>query len=89
MPVVHCGDVVCTSLLADFAVETGTLLVKVRFTGTGRANVGLTTLGLRGFFADLIASFMALAPERRANRVMALNERWNERFKMPTYRCHA
>jgi hypothetical protein len=37
--------------------------------------VGLTTLVLRDFFADLMASFMALAPVRSANRAMALSER--------------
>jgi hypothetical protein len=49
----------------------------------------LTTLGLRGFFADLMASFMALALVRSAIRAMALSERWSERLKTATYRCLA
>jgi hypothetical protein len=44
---------------------------------------------LRGFFADLMASLMALAPVRSANRAMALSERWNDRLKIATYRCPA
>jgi hypothetical protein len=51
--------------------------------------VGLPTLGLRGFFAELIASFMALAPVRSANRAIALSERWSERLKIATYACLA
>jgi hypothetical protein len=46
---------------------------------------GLTTLGLRSLFADFIASFMALAPVRSANRAMALNERWSDRLTVTTY----
>lgn len=49
----------------------------------------LTTLGLRGFFADFMASFMALALVRSAIRAMALSERWNERLKIATYGCLA
>jgi hypothetical protein len=89
MPLVPFCDIVCARLLADFAVETGAIPVKVRFAVTGRVDVGLTTLVLRGFFADLKASFMALAPVRSANRAMALSERWNDRLKIATYRCPA
>jgi hypothetical protein len=55
----------------------------------GRAVVGLTTLGLRSLFADLIATFMALPPVRSANRAMALSERWSEGLKIATYACLA
>jgi hypothetical protein len=89
MPVVHCADVEWTSVFTDFAIETGAIPVNARFAVMGRAGVGLTTLGLRIFFADLIASFMALAPVRSANRAMALSERWNDRLKRATYRCLA
>jgi hypothetical protein len=89
MPVVPFCDIVCARILADFAVETEAISVKVRFAVTGRVGVGLTTLGLRDFFADLKASFIALAPVRSANRAMALSERWSERLKIATYRCRA
>jgi hypothetical protein len=82
-------DVVCARATADLAVETGAIPVNVRFAITGRVDVDLTTLALRGFFADLMASFMALAPVRSANRAMALRERWNDRLKITTYRCLA
>lgn len=85
MPVVPFCDIVCACLLADFAVETGAIPVKVRFAVTGRVDVDLTTLGLRGFFADLMASFMALAPVRSVNRAMALSERCSDRLKITTY----
>jgi hypothetical protein len=75
--------------IADFAVETGAIPGKVRVAVTGRVDVGLTTLGLGDFFADLMASFMALAPVRSANRAMALSERWSERLKIATYACLA
>jgi hypothetical protein len=88
MPVVHCDDVDWTGVVSYFANETGVIPVKVRFAVTGRVNVGLA-LGLRGFFADLMASFMALAPVRSANRAMALSERWSERLKIATYKCLA
>jgi hypothetical protein len=87
MPLVPISDTVCLRLLADFAVETGAISVKVRFPVTGRVDVGLTTLGLRGLITDLMASFMALSPVRSANRAMALRELWNERLKIATYRC--
>jgi hypothetical protein len=89
MPVVHCGDVVCTGLIADFAIETGAIPVKVRFAAMGRAGVGLTTPDLRGLFADFMASFMALAPVRIANRAMVLSDRWNDRLKIAAYACIA
>jgi hypothetical protein len=89
MPVVPFCDIVCARLLADFAVETGAIPVNVRFAVTGRVDLGLTTLGVRGFFADLMASFMALAPVRIDIRAMALSERWNDRLKIATYRCLA
>jgi hypothetical protein len=89
MPEVHCDDVEWTSVVTVFAIETGAIPVKVRFAATGRFDVGLTTLGLRSFFADLMASFMALAPVRSAKRAMALSERWSERLKVATYRCPA
>jgi hypothetical protein len=89
MPVVSCCDTVCLRLLADFAVETGAIPGKVRVAVTVRVDVGLTTLGLRDFFADLMASFMALALVRSANRAMALSERWNDRFEIATYKCLA
>jgi hypothetical protein len=89
MPVVPFCDILCARILADFAVETGAIPVKVRFAVTGRVDVGLTTLGLRDFFADLIASFMALPLVRSANRAMALSERWSERLKIATYACLA
>jgi hypothetical protein len=82
-------DIVCARATADFVVETGAIPVKVRFAVTGRVDVGLTTPDLRGFFADLMASFMALAPVRSANRAMALSEPWNDRLKIATYRCLA
>jgi hypothetical protein len=85
MPVVPFGDIVCARATADFAVETGAIPVKVRFAVTGRVDVGLITLVLRGLFAYLIASFMALAPVRSANRAMALSERWSERLKIAAY----
>jgi hypothetical protein len=66
---------VCTSLLATIAVGTGSIRVKVRFAAIVPAEVGLTTRGVRGVFADLMANFMALAPVRKANRAMAVNER--------------
>ena len=83
------GDIVCSRLPADFAVEAGAIPVKARFAVTGRVDVGLTTPDLRGFFAVLIASFMALTPVRSANRAMVLSERWNNRLKMATYKCLA
>jgi hypothetical protein len=89
MPVVPFCDIVCARLLADFAIETGAIPVTGRFAVTGLRDGGLTTLGLRGFFADLMATLMALAPVRSANRAMALSERWNDRFKIATYRCPA
>ena len=89
MPVVHCGLVARTSVLSDFAVSTEAPPVKVRFAVLCRADVGLTTLSLRDIFADLMASFMDLAPVRNANRAMALSERWSERLKIATYRCMA
>jgi hypothetical protein len=70
-------------------METGAIPDTGRFAVTGRRDGALTTLGLLGFFADLIASLMALAPVRSANRAMALSERWNDRLKMATYRCLA
>ncbi len=82
-------DIVCARATADFAFETGAIPFKVRFAVTGRVDVGLKALGLRGFIADLMVSFMALAPVRSANRVMALSERWNDRLKIATYRCLA
>jgi hypothetical protein len=89
MPVVPFCDIVCARATADFAVETEAIPVKVRFAVTGRVDVGLTTLGFGDFFADLKASFIALAPVRSANRAMALNERWSERLKIATYACLA
>jgi hypothetical protein len=89
MPVVHCDDVDWTGVVTDFAIETGAIPVKVRFAVVGRAGVGLTNLGLRSFFADLIASFMALAPVRSASRAMALSERWSELLKIAFYACLA
>jgi hypothetical protein len=79
--VVSFCDIVCARAIEDFLVETGAIAVKVRFALTGRAGVGLPTLGLRGLFAELIASVMALAPVRSANRAIALSERWSERLK--------
>jgi hypothetical protein len=84
MPVVPFCVVVCARLLADFAIETGAIPVTGRSAVTGRRDGALTTLGLLGFFADLMASFMALAPVRSASRAMALSERWNDRLKMAT-----
>jgi len=81
MPRVICGNVVGTRLLADFAVGTDTPPSNVRFAGLDRTNMGLTTLALRVIFADLMASFMALAPARSATRAMTLNERWSDRLK--------
>jgi hypothetical protein len=89
MPEVHCDDAEWTSVVTDFAIETGAIPVKVRCAAKGRVDAGLTTLGLRSLFADLMASFMALAPVRSAKRAMALSERWSERLKMATYRCLA
>lgn len=86
---VHCGIVARTSVLSDFAVSTEAPPVKVRFAVLCRADVGLTTLSLRDIFADLMASFMDLAPVRNANRAMALSERWSERLKIATYGCLA
>ena len=86
---VHCGIVARTSVLSDFAVSTEAPAVEVRFAVLCRADVGLTTLSLRDIFADLMASFMDLAPVRNANRAMALSERWSERLKIATYRCLA
>jgi hypothetical protein len=89
MPVAPFCDIVCARLLADFAIATGAIPVTGCFAVTGRREGRLTTLGLRGFFADLMASLMALAPVRSANRAMALSERWNDRLKIATYRCPA
>jgi hypothetical protein len=89
MPVVLFCDIVCARATADFVVETGAIPVNVRFAVAGPVDVVLTTLDLRGFFADLMASFMALAPVRSANRAMTLSERWSERLKIATYRCLA
>jgi hypothetical protein len=89
MPVLPFCDIVCARATADFAVETGAIPGKVRFAVTGRVDGGLITLGLRDFFAELKASLMALAPVRSANRAMALSERWDDRFKIATYRCLA
>ena len=82
-------DIVCARATTDFAVETGAIPVKVRFAVLGRVDVGLTSLGLHCFIADLMVSFMAFAPVRSANCVMALSERWNDRLKIATYRCLA
>ena len=89
MPVVPFRDIVRARATADFAVETGAIPVKVRFAVTGRGDERLTTLCLRGFLAGVIASFMALAPVRSANRAMALSDRWNDRLKIAAYRCLA
>lgn len=86
---VHCVVVACTSAVADFAVGTEALPVIVRFALLGRTDAGLSAIDLRAFFSDRIASFMALAPVRRANRAMALSERWSERLKIGTYACLA
>lgn len=72
---VHCGVVLCTRLPAAFAVETEAVPATLRFARLGRADAGLTALDGLGFFADLMASFKALAPVRSANRVIALSER--------------
>jgi hypothetical protein len=87
--VVHCDIVARSTAVADFVVGTEALPATVRFARLGRADAGLTALDLRGFFADRIASFMALAPVRSANRAMALSERWSERLKIATYACLA
>jgi hypothetical protein len=55
----------------------------------GRTGVGLPSLGVRSFLADLIASFMDLAPVRSANFAMALRDRWSERLKIAAYACLA
>ena len=86
MPVIPFCEIVWARLLADFAMGTGVIPVTGRFAVAGRRDGGLTTLGLRGFFADLMACFMTLAPVRSAIRAMALSERWNDRLKTATYR---
>jgi hypothetical protein len=89
MPRVICGNVVGTRLLADFAAGTDTRPIKVRFAVLDRADVHLTTLGLRGIFADRMASFMARAPARKATRAMALSERWSDRLKIAAHKSLA
>lgn len=84
MPAVDCGVVLCTRLPTDLAAVTEAVFVTVRFALLGRADPGLTALDRLGFFADLMASFMTLAPVRTANRVMALSERCSDRLKMTT-----
>lgn len=75
MPDVHCDSVARSCKLVDLVVGIGAGPVKTRFAVLGRADFALATLGLRGCFAGFMASFMALAPVRSANRVMALKER--------------
>jgi hypothetical protein len=89
MPVVHCGDGVCTSSLGDFELAIGEIRFKVRLATMGLPGVGIATFDLRGFFADCMANFMVLAPARNANRAMALNERWSERLMVAIGGCLA
>jgi hypothetical protein len=51
-------SVVCTGLIADFALAVGKIRFKVRLTTMGLPRVGFSTLGFGGFFTGFMASFM-------------------------------